>query len=325
MYIYNIHVCVYIYIYIYIYIHTHYIDKYMYVNHTYGMHSCYSKRCGMELLLQDPEGKYVLSRVVWLDCRHIITIYWTVQLLLSWYSMWSYHREKQHALSAATVRPCRYVWAAARVRMTRPVQPWTICVWAPRRGALEPLWSLIMSLQGNSIDKLQRQKGGRWTWEQEMNLHTRCPIPAGRQTKEQTLRCSPPWCSLAPPSHLSTANLRTKILDFRGFDSSMTLTLGGIPRPIGNFPESLSQAILVGRFLAGRLDVTGLRPWVAWRPIRRCGVSWHFFDTLLLLVRAASPIQLLSSLARREMAARADVPAHHSMSLMIYSERVHVY
>ena len=46
-----------------------------------------------------------------------------------------------------------------------------------------------------------------------------------------------------------TANLRTstKILDFRGFNSSIILNLrGGIPRPMGNFPEGLSQAILVG-------------------------------------------------------------------------------
>ena len=48
------------------------------------------------------------------------------------------------------------------------------------------------------------------------------------------------------PRHLhdqpnSTANLRTKILDFRGFDSSRMLTLrGGILRPTGDFPESWS-------------------------------------------------------------------------------------
>ena len=41
--------------------------------------------------------------------------------------------------------------------------------------------------------------------------------------------------------------LRTKIPDFTGFDSSGVVILrGGIPRPIGNFPEVLSQAILVG-------------------------------------------------------------------------------
>ena len=55
---------------------------------------------------------------------------------------------------------------------------------------------------------------------------------------------------------LSTANLRGNITDFRGFDSSIILILrGGIPRPIGDFQESLSQAILVGTILTGRLGV----------------------------------------------------------------------
>ena len=54
------------------------------------------------------------------------------------------------------------------------------------------------------------------------------------------------------------ANLRTKPLDFRGFDSSTILILrGGILRSIGNFPESFSQAILAGRLLVGGL---GVRP-----------------------------------------------------------------
>ena len=53
-----------------------------------------------------------------------------------------------------------------------------------------------------------------------------------------------------------TANLRTKIMDFRGFDASRILILrGGIPRPIGDFPESLSRAILLGIILVGRLGV----------------------------------------------------------------------
>ena len=44
-----------------------------------------------------------------------------------------------------------------------------------------------------------------------------------------------------------TANLLTKILDFRGFDANIILILrGGIPRPVGNLPEVLSQRILVG-------------------------------------------------------------------------------
>ena len=55
----------------------------------------------------------------------------------------------------------------------------------------------------------------------------------------------------------ATADLRTDIMDFRGFDSSMILcSRGGIPRPIGNFPECLSQAILVWIMLVGRLSVT---------------------------------------------------------------------
>ena len=51
----------------------------------------------------------------------------------------------------------------------------------------------------------------------------------------------------------SKANLCTKLLDFREFDSNIIFILGGgIPRPIGNLPDILSQQILVGRFLIGR-------------------------------------------------------------------------
>ena len=53
-----------------------------------------------------------------------------------------------------------------------------------------------------------------------------------------------------------TPNLPTNIMDFRGFDSSIILILrGGILMSIGDFPESLSQAILVGVMLVGRLGV----------------------------------------------------------------------
>ena len=55
-------------------------------------------------------------------------------------------------------------------------------------------------------------------------------------------------------SHTITANLRTDIMDFGGFDSNIMLILrGGILRTVGGFPESLSQAILVGIILVGRL------------------------------------------------------------------------
>ena len=53
---------------------------------------------------------------------------------------------------------------------------------------------------------------------------------------------------------MSTANLRTKILDFRGFVSSRILTLrSGTLRSIGDFLETLSQRILAWRTLAWRL------------------------------------------------------------------------
>ena len=42
-----------------------------------------------------------------------------------------------------------------------------------------------------------------------------------------------------------TADLPTQIMDFRWFDPSIISILrGGIPRPIGDFPESLTQAML---------------------------------------------------------------------------------
>ena len=51
-------------------------------------------------------------------------------------------------------------------------------------------------------------------------------------------------------------NIRAKILDFGGFDSGGILTLrGGLLMSVVNFPEDLSQQILVGIILVGRLGV----------------------------------------------------------------------
>ena len=61
----------------------------------------------------------------------------------------------------------------------------------------------------------------------------------------------------SPNSH--TANLRAKILDFGGFDSSRIFSLrGGILMSIGNSPEVSSQRILVGMILVGRLGIVRL-------------------------------------------------------------------
>ena len=49
-------------------------------------------------------------------------------------------------------------------------------------------------------------------------------------------------------------------MDFRGYSSIILILRGEIPRPIGNFRESLSQAILVGLILVGRLGVVLRRP-----------------------------------------------------------------
>ena len=60
----------------------------------------------------------------------------------------------------------------------------------------------------------------------------------------------------APLSHHDTANRHTNNVDFRGFDSSIMLFLRvGILMSIGHFLESLSQAMLVGVMLVGRLGV----------------------------------------------------------------------
>ena len=54
----------------------------------------------------------------------------------------------------------------------------------------------------------------------------------------------------------NTPNPPTSIVDFRGFDSSIILNLrGGILLSFGDFPESLSQPMLVGIMLVGKLGV----------------------------------------------------------------------
>ena len=58
------------------------------------------------------------------------------------------------------------------------------------------------------------------------------------------------------PSDVLRPIILGNIVGFRGFDSSIILNLmGGIPMSIGDFPESLSQAMLVGMMLVGRLGV----------------------------------------------------------------------
>ena len=57
----------------------------------------------------------------------------------------------------------------------------------------------------------------------------------------------PPW---RHPPVVHTANLRNKILDFRGFDSSRVLMLmGGIPMVIGNSPEVICPYMFTSGYI----------------------------------------------------------------------------
>ena len=71
---------------------------------------------------------------------------------------------------------------------------------------------------------------------------------------QNTLQNKRPLADLCVCARLCTTNLRNEIMDLRGFDSGIISILrGGIPKPVGSFPESLSQRILVGMILVGRL------------------------------------------------------------------------
>ena len=97
------------------------------------------------------------------------------------------------------------------------------------------------------------------------------------------------------PNVRDTANPRSKNLDCRGFYSSIFLIVrGGIPRPIGNSLESLSQQLLVGIISVGRLGVAF--------PLRRGAsvfthvavsapatffLGWHYSSNATCLVQAS--------------------------------------
>ena len=76
-------------------------------------------------------------------------------------------------------------------------------------------------------------------------------------------------------SRYCTANLRTKILDFRGLDSSTILIpKGGILMSMGNFLDNLSQHILVEIILSrGILVETEASAWASRADDARAGRS----------------------------------------------------
>ena len=93
----------------------------------------------------------------------------------------------------------------------------------------------------------------RWLFRARKQTLT-CGSVGRRNPMVPSYSLTPLHSSVFPNASLSTANLRTKILDFKVSDSSRILIWrGGIPRPIGNYPEGLSQAILAEIFSGGRL------------------------------------------------------------------------
>ena len=87
------------------------------------------------------------------------------------------------------------------------------------------------------------------TWYVTPHLHREDNLPD----------CGSPKARWPGSKHMATsANLHTKILDFRGFDSSIISSLrGGILMSVGDFLEVLSQGILAGVILVGRLGAVG--------------------------------------------------------------------
>ena len=87
----------------------------------------------------------------------------------------------------------------------------------------------------------------RWHALRSRGLTHRCPVVIDCDVHTYCPRSARMCC---------TANLRTNIMDFRASDSSIILIMrGGILRSIGDFPESLMHAVLVGAISAGRLGV----------------------------------------------------------------------
>ena len=100
-----------------------------------------------------------------------------------------------------------------------------------------------MAIALAALARVFRTFGARPLHPVNVSVYNSCPLACLSRSRGVT-------------SRRVTANLRKNILDFRGFGSSIILnSRGGHFRSIGNFPESLSQRILAGIILVGRLDV----------------------------------------------------------------------
>ena len=92
-----------------------------------------------------------------------------------------------------------------------------------------------------------------------------------------------------------TPNLRTETLDFRGFDSIRILSLrGGVLMSIGDFPETLSQEILAGRILVGRLGVAPSSRQLSMQTSARTGFNYILSSCLSFLPCFGSSMIILN-------------------------------
>ena len=121
------------------------------------------------------------------------------------------------------------------------------------------------------------------------------------------VHCPIPENGTPAPTHHSadfsrTANLRTKTLDFRGFDSSRILTLrSGIPMSIGNLLEIASRQILVGIILVGRLGAVS--------------VAWGRLRDLVLPCPKEAPLEKKKRIRRQKCTWRQGIVLKHRNSL----------
>ena len=109
-----------------------------------------------------------------------------------------------------------------------------------------------------------------------------------REHKQWLVRSHKKTTGLSIPN---AADLRTMILDFRGFDSGIiSILMGAIPKPIGNLPESLSRRVLVGRIFVGAVRCsTGMLSPAQIVPARSSIRAWYSMK----LKRVTSTVQVV--------------------------------
>ena len=109
-------------------------------------------------------------------------------------------------------------------------------------------------------------------------------------------------------SYALTPNRPTNIVGFRGFDSSTILIQrGGIPRPIGDLPESSSRAMLVGTMLVGGL---GVCPYL-------CTHNYIGIIIMIIIIRTILIIQIIRVIIIITMIINITILIIHKIKIII--------